>query len=64
MNEAHRRAAPGTDPLAIAKIEAGQTDAVVRGIYEMLKNEPKVRWKESYKAVLGLELAAVAGLDV
>jgi len=64
MNDARRRAAPGTSALAIARIEAGQTDEAVRRVYEQLKDEPKVRWKESYKAVLGLELASVAGLDV
>jgi DNA repair photolyase len=64
MNAARRRAAPGTDPAAISRIEAGQTDEAVRRVYEQLKDEPKVRWKESCKAALGLELASCAGLDV
>jgi hypothetical protein len=63
MNEARRRAAPGTDPRAIARIEAGQTPEAIRIIYDLLKYDPLVRWKESYKAVLGLDLATEAGLD-
>jgi DNA repair photolyase len=64
MNDVRRRVMPGTDRAEVARIEAGQTDATIRRIYERLKDEPKVRWKESYKAVLGLELPATAGLDV
>jgi hypothetical protein len=33
-------------------------------IYEMLKDQPQVRWKESIKEVLKLDLATEAGLDV
>ena len=38
----------------IARIEAGQTDEAVQRVYEALKDEPKVRWKDSYRKVLGL----------
>ena len=48
----------------IRRIEAGQTDAKVREIYEALKDNPKIRWKESYKKVIGLALPDKAGLDV
>jgi len=41
-----------------------QTDEAVRSIYESLKDHPLVKWKESYKTVLGLELPARAGMDV
>jgi hypothetical protein len=40
-----------------------QRDQVIEEIYHQLKNEPLVRWKESFKEVLGLELATEAGLD-
>jgi hypothetical protein len=63
MNDIRRRVIPGTDPKEIARIEAGQTPEAIRGIYESLKSEPKVRWKESYKEALGLQLATEAGLD-
>jgi len=48
---------------AIKKIEAGQTNDRILEIYDILKDDPKVRWKESFKSVLGLELAEEAGLD-
>ena len=47
----------------IARIEAGQTDSQIRRIYEALRHEPKIRWKESFKEVLGLELPQQVGLD-
>jgi hypothetical protein len=42
----------------------GQTDDCIRCIYEWLKDEPKVRWKESIKSVVGLPLATEAGTDL
>lgn len=40
-------------------------DAVHMGrIYNQLKDEPLVRWKESYKTMLGLQLPTQAGLDI
>jgi len=38
----------------VAAIEAGQTDPEIRRIYAALKNNPKIRWKESIKQILGL----------
>ena len=35
----------------------GQTVETVRAIYEALKHNPLVRWKESYRKALGLDLA-------
>ncbi len=64
LNQASARCVPGTSEEEISRIEAGQTDERVREIYEELKDQPKVRWKESYKRVLGLEEATAAGLDV
>ena len=46
------------------KVLQWQTDDAVRSVYEALKGRPHVRWKESYKEVLGLKLADEAGLDV
>jgi DNA repair photolyase len=51
------------DEKQVNRIEVGQTDDKIKAIYEALKNEPKVRWKESVKAVVGLELPEEAGLD-
>lgn len=63
LNHIDSRVIPGTDPERVAQIKAGQTDASIHRIYEELRDEPKVRWKHSYKAVLGMELAQTAGLD-
>lgn len=62
-NKLRQRCVPGTDEAEIARIEAGQTDEVVRRVYGQLKDHPKIRWKESYKEVLGLAAATEAGLD-
>ncbi len=47
----------------IERIEAGQTPQRVREIYAMLKDDPLIRWKDSYKKILGLPVATEAGLD-
>jgi len=64
MNGIHHRVIPGTDPLAIHAIETGQTDNAVRAVYESLQCFPLVKWKESYKCVVGIPLAEHAGLDI
>ena len=43
------------------QIEEGQTDERVRAIYAALKHEPLVRWKKSFKQVLGLPLVKQDG---
>lgn len=47
----------------VQAIKDGQTDIKIWGIYQSLKDEPKVKWKESIKEVVGLELATEAGAD-
>jgi DNA repair photolyase len=64
LNGIDYRVEPGTDPQAVQRIRDGQTDRRVRAIYAALKDEPKVKWKESFKKVLGLELARAPGLDI
>jgi DNA repair photolyase len=46
------------------RIKEWQTDEVVKTIYDELKDHPKIKWKESYKEVVGLKLAEKAGEDV
>lgn len=48
----------------VNRILAGQDDTRIREIYERLKMEPLVRWKESIKSIVGLELSREAGLDI
>ncbi len=64
LNGIASRVAPGTSLIMIDRIKAGQTDDAVRAVYAELKDEPLVRWKESYKEVLGLTVATEAGQDV
>ncbi len=64
MNEICRRVELGTNPSEIVRIENGQTDEGIRAIYALLKDQSMIRWKESFKTVLGLATAEVAGLDV
>lgn len=45
------------DKQMLAKLLAGQTDAKVFEVYELLKDHPKICWKDSYKQTLGLPAA-------
>jgi len=47
----------------VQRIIEGQTDKQILNLYQSLKNNPKVKWKESIKQVVGLPLATEAGLD-
>jgi len=47
----------------VQRIVLGQTDRQILSLYQALKNNPKIRWKESIKQVAGLPLAKEAGLD-
>ena len=40
-----------------------QSDANIKILYRKLKNNPKIKWKESIKKVLNLEVSTVKGLD-
>ena len=59
-----RQRCPDASEEAIARIERCQTDDNVLMIYESLKDEPKVRWKDSYQAVLAQLGIEVRGLEV
>jgi DNA repair photolyase len=45
-------------------IRAGQTKERIAEIYASLKGNPKVKWKDSIKKMVGLKMAKEAGLDV
>jgi DNA repair photolyase len=66
MNAIGKRVAVVTDEdrQQVAQIVAGQTDEEIKKVYLALKDNPKVRWKESIKQVVGLPLATQAGLDI
>jgi hypothetical protein len=40
------------------------TDARVMELYKELKNEPLIRWKESIKKVVGLDIPTKKGMDI
>ncbi|NQT12908.1 MAG: hypothetical protein HQ582_09165 [Planctomycetes bacterium] len=65
LNSINSRVVAGTSAAEIARIREWQNvkDRVLR-VYHELKDLPYIRWKESYKKVLGLELAKAAGLDI
>lgn len=41
-----------------------QTDDNIKKLYNQLADNPKVKWKESIKKVVGLEISTVKGLDM
>lgn len=48
----------------VERIEKGQDDEHIHEIYRQLRHNPLIRWKESIKTVVGLDLAAEPGLDI
>lgn len=52
------------ETLAMAeKLIDSQSDSNIKLLYKSLKNNPKIKWKESIKKVLNLEISTVKGLD-
>ncbi len=49
---------------AIDAIRHGQTDSIIRAIYERHKDNPKIKWKAEIKKVLGIPLADKPGMDI
>ncbi len=50
--------------LELQRINEGQTDSKIFQIFRRLKDNPLVRWKESIKEVVGVEVASETGLDI
>ncbi len=50
--------------LAINRIRQGQTDTIIRQIYERHKNSPLIRWKKEIKKVIGIPIPKQNGLDI
>jgi len=48
----------------IAEIERGQTDEMIWAIYNQFKDNPKIKWKDSIKKVVGLEAPPEPGMDI
>jgi hypothetical protein len=40
-----------------------QTDAAIKQLYNKYKDNPQIKWKESIKKVVGLEVSTIKGED-
>jgi len=49
---------------AIEKIRRGQTDSIIKSIYQRYKDNPMIRWKKEIKKVVGIPLAKQNGMDI
>ena len=49
---------------ALNDIKAGQTDSIIRDIYNRYQGNPMIKWKNGIKKMLGLPLATTPGLDI
>jgi hypothetical protein len=65
MNEINSRVRVDSpdDQDALQWIIDNQTDEKIKAIYEALKDRPLVKWKESIKEVVGLDLNEEPGMD-
>ncbi len=65
MNKIDTRVVVDSDVMAIEveRVRAGQCNSRIKTIYEELKHNPLVFWKESIKEIVGLDLATQPGLD-
>jgi hypothetical protein len=66
MNKVEQRVRIETekDREMVDRIKAGQTNEAIRAIYERFKDDPKVKWKESIKEIVGLDLPKEVGEDM
>lgn len=62
MNKIRERVR-GVPSAEVERLSAAQADSEIHLIYDALKHEPKVRWKESVKLVIGLPFETEAGTD-
>ena len=46
------------------RIKTGQTHKVIRDIYNRYNSNPKIKWKNGIKKMLGLPMATIPGLDI
>jgi DNA repair photolyase len=66
MNKIKQRVAINTaeDVRRVKEIEYNNTDDKIWALYNSLKDNDKIKWKENIKEVIGLEIAEEAGLDI
>jgi hypothetical protein len=49
---------------AIDDIKRGQTDSIIKSIYNRHRENSKIKWKAEIKKVVGIPLAKQNGLDI
>ena len=49
---------------AIQTIKRGQTDSIIKSIYQRYKDNPLIRWKNEIKKIVGLPISMQDGLDI
>ena len=47
----------------LVRVKKSQTDAAIHTLYEHYKNDPKVKWKDSIKKIVGIARPTKAGAD-
>lgn len=63
MNYAHKRV-KGVSEEDLNKYLKGQSDENIFTIYESFKDNPIIKWKESIKEIVGIDLVKEKGLDI
>lgn len=48
----------------LSRIREGQTEKKIKEIYQLLKGNQLIRWKESIKEIVGIESPGQAGMDI
>ena len=49
---------------AIEKIRRGQTNSIIKAIYQRHKNNPMIKWKAEIKKIVGIPLPKKSGMDM
>ena len=49
---------------AIDTIRQGQTDSIIKALYERHKDNPMIRWKKEIKKIVGIPVSTQNGLDI
>lgn len=57
------KVADAQDKIEIARIKNEQNDDNIRNIYNSLKNDKRIKWKESIKKIVGIPVSTIAGED-
>jgi hypothetical protein len=49
---------------AANRIRQGQSDTIIRQIYDRHKDNPLIRWKKEIKKVVGIPVPKINGMDI